>query len=91
MQSPMPMPILSRFLGITIAMFYRDHGPAHFHARYGEHEALVEIESGAVQGSLPPRAKLLVQEWRLLRLQELRADWKRCQRCEALKPIAPLE
>jgi hypothetical protein len=51
----------------------------------------VEIASGAVWGSLPPRVLLLVQEWRLLRLRELQADWERCQRCEALEPIAPLE
>ena len=71
------MPVLCRFLGITIAMYYRDHHPAHFHARYGEHEALVAIASGAVWGSLPPRV--------------LQADWERRQRCEALEPIAPLE
>jgi hypothetical protein len=29
------MPILSRFFGITIAMYYQDHQPPHFHARYG--------------------------------------------------------
>jgi hypothetical protein len=39
------MPELSRFLGIIIAMYYRDHGPAHFHAIYGDFEITVEIES----------------------------------------------
>jgi hypothetical protein len=85
------MPVVCRFLGITIAMHYRDHHPAHFHARYGEHEALVAIASGAVWGSLPPRVLLLVQEWKVLRLRELQADWERCERCETLEPIAPLE
>jgi hypothetical protein len=33
------MPELSRFFGIVIAMYFRDHVPPHFHARYGEHEA----------------------------------------------------
>jgi len=32
------VPELSRFLGIVIAMFYRDHAPPHFHATYGEFE-----------------------------------------------------
>jgi len=47
------MPELSRFLGIVIAMYYREHGPAHFHAIYGDFEATVEIEAGRVNGSLP--------------------------------------
>ena len=42
------MPEISRFLGIVIAMFYSDHAPPHFHARYGEHEVTVRIDNGAV-------------------------------------------
>ena len=40
------MPELSRFLGIIIAMYYRDHNPAHFHAIYGEFEITIELASG---------------------------------------------
>ena len=29
---------ISRFLGIVIAMYYRDHAPSHFHEIYGEYE-----------------------------------------------------
>ena len=36
------MPEISRFLGIVITMYYREHGPAHFHAIYGEFEVTVE-------------------------------------------------
>lgn len=50
------MPELSRFLGIVIAMYYRDHGPPHFHAIYGDFEITVEIESGKVNGDFPRRA-----------------------------------
>jgi hypothetical protein len=85
------MPIVSRFLGITIVMFYADHQPAHFHARYGEAEVLVEIDSGRVHGAFPPRALRLVLEWRNLHLDELQEDWQRCQAQEPLNPIAPLE
>lgn len=42
------MPEISRFFGIVIRMFYSDHEPAHFHAVYGEHEALIAIDSLAV-------------------------------------------
>lgn len=30
------MPEISRFFGIVIAMYYNEHNPPHFHARYGE-------------------------------------------------------
>src|SRR5215471_13120569 len=48
------MPEVSRFYGIVVRFYYRDHPPTHFHAIYGEHEALIEIESGAIyRGGLP--------------------------------------
>jgi len=37
------MPEVSRFYGIIVRFYYRDYHPAHFHAIYGEHEALIEI------------------------------------------------
>jgi len=44
-------------------MYVRDHPPPHFHAIYGEHEAFVAIETGAViEGSLPNAAARLVRE-----------------------------
>lgn len=49
------MPEISRFLGIVIAMYYRDHAPPHFHAIYGDFEVTVEIASGRVNGDFPKR------------------------------------
>ena len=43
------MPELSRFLGIVITMFYRDHSPPHFHASYGEFDIEIAIEDGVVK------------------------------------------
>jgi hypothetical protein len=37
------MPEISRFFGISIKMFFGDHLPPHFHADYGEHNALIDI------------------------------------------------
>ncbi len=56
------MPEISRFLGIVIGMFYRDHVPPHFHAAYGEYEITVDIETGVVHGRFPKRALRLVLE-----------------------------
>jgi hypothetical protein len=87
-----PMPELSRFFGIIIRMFYSDHEPAHFHAIYGEYEALIEIDTLAVfRGSLPRRAVALVLEWAALHRNELRDDWRRARAGEMLKEIEPLD
>jgi hypothetical protein len=56
-------------------MYYNDHPPAHFHAKYGDFEVLIEIESGGViRGYLPPRVLGFVQEWRELHKTELFLD-----------------
>lgn len=85
------MPELSRFLGIVIGMFYREHGVAHFHAVYGEHEISVEVESGRIHGQFPPRALKLVLEWRDLHRAELLENWQLAKQGRPLKPISPLE
>jgi hypothetical protein len=85
------MPELSRFLGIVIYMYHRDHAPAHFHAEYAEFEISVDIESGRVTGKFPRRALNLVMEWYSLYKVELAADWKRAQARQPLKAIDPLE
>ncbi len=86
------MPELSRFFGIIIRMFYSDHEPAHFHAIYGEYEALIEIETLMVfRGSLPRRALALLLEWAALHRAELREDWQRARAGETLNEIEPLD
>jgi hypothetical protein len=86
------MPEISRFLGIIIAMYYNDHGPPHFHAKYREHEALIVIPTGEVlAGQLPPHAFGLVEEWRGLHKSELLEDWELARDRKSLKSIEPLE
>jgi hypothetical protein len=85
------MPEVSRFLGIVIGMFFREHGPPHFHAVYGEYKATVEIESGNIRGEFPPRALRLVLEWNQLHKRELLENWDRARRRQPLERIAPLE
>lgn len=85
------MPELSRFLGIVIAMYYRDHLPAHFHAKYGDYEITVELNTGLVQGQFPKRALKLVLEWYDLHSDELLDNWQRAQEQQPLQAIDPLE
>lgn len=86
------MPEISRFFGIVIAMYYRDHAPPHFHARFSEHRALIEIETMAIlRGHLPARALGLVVEWGVKHRSKLLDDWGRAARNAPLIPIPPLE
>ena len=85
------MPEISRFLGIVIGMFYSEHGVAHFHAVYGEHEISVEMESGTIHGEFPARALRLVLEWANLHKQESVENWQLARQGQPLKRVAPLE
>jgi hypothetical protein len=85
------MPEISRFLGIAIGIFYSEHGVAHFHAVYGEHEISVEVESGKIHGQFPARALRLVLEWASLHREELIENWQLARQGQPLRSIAPLE
>lgn len=86
------MPEISRFLGIIIAMYYNEHNPPHFHARYGDYQAEVAIETLALlAGKLPPRAMGLVMEWASRHQDELMIDWNLARQQAELKRIEPLE
>jgi len=86
------VPEISRFFGIIIAIYHNDHPPPHFHARYGEHKALVAIDSLTIlRGSLPPRVLGLVVEWASGHRDALLEDWELAWRHEPLKKIPPLE
>lgn len=85
------MPELSRFLGIVIGMFAREHSPPHFHAVYGEYQVTVDIQTGVVHGDFPKRALRLTLEWLDIHKEELLEDWERIQKGCPAKKIAPLE
>ena len=85
------MPIISRFLGIVIAMYWDDHLPPHFHAKYGEYEITVNILDGVVNGKFPRRALRHVLEWYELHKNKLMKDWDLCRQQEMPEPIEPLE
>jgi len=85
------MPELCRFYGIIIRMFWEDHPPPHFHAIYGNHEALIEIWTAEViAGSLPLGARSLVTQWVEMHRDELMEDWNLACKLEPLKKIEPL-
>jgi len=72
-------------------MYFDDHPPPTFHARYGEHEAQVSIAAAEVlSGTLPRGAHALVREWAGLHREELDADWELAHQGQPLARIDPL-
>ena len=85
------MPEISRFYGIVIKMFFNEHQPPHFHAEYGDTEALIQIDTLAViAGKLSPRALGLVMEWASLHQNELQNLWQKAKDLQPLFKIDPL-
>ncbi|WP_211210545.1 DUF4160 domain-containing protein [Thermus islandicus] len=78
------MPVISRFFGLVVAMYYNDHDLPHFHVRYGDHQALVAISDLRIlAGGLPPRALGLVVEWACC---TGRASWRTGSGPEGVSP-----
>jgi len=85
------MPVVSRFFGIVVYMFWRDHSPPHFHAKYQDAEVTVDIETGKVTGQMSNRALRMLEEWRKLYKDDLLEDWRLAQERKPLKTIKPLD
>jgi Domain of unknown function (DUF4160) len=85
------VPTISRFLGITIAMYFSDHDPPHFHAHHAGGEAKIRIDNLEVlEGDLPRRQIRLVLAWAELHRTELGENWHRARANERLLKIEPL-
>jgi hypothetical protein len=86
------VPRISQFFGVIIYMYYNDHLPPHFHAEYGEFQALYMIETlDILRGGLPRRAHSMVIEWALAHRAELRVDWECAREQVPLDQIEPLD
>lgn len=84
------MPIISRFYGIVIRMYFikAEHNPPHIHAIYGDDTAEIAIKDGTIiEGHLPPKALSLVREWITLNKSDLMDIWD----SQEFKPIEPLK
>ena len=84
------MPVLSRFYGIIIRMYFlqSEHNPPHIHAIYNDVVAAIDFMSGKVlEGYLPPKALAMVQEWIGLHQDELKEIWE----TQEFKSLPPLE
>ena len=85
------MPTISVFYGIVISMYFKEHAPPHFHAKYAEHEAAFTIKTlEMLRGKLPARARSLVLEWADLYRKELLANWEKARNSLPLDSVPPL-
>jgi Domain of unknown function (DUF4160) len=77
--------------GITIAMFFDDHGFPHFHARHAEGEAKIRIDNlEVIDSNLGRRQLRFVLAWAELHQEELEENWRRARAGETLLEIEPL-
>jgi hypothetical protein len=71
------VPIIARFYGIIIKMYFKEHGIPHFHAIYGEYNGIFSIETlEMIEGYLPNRAQKMIKEWGMMYKDELMKLWK---------------
>ncbi len=85
------MPEISRFLGIIIRMFIKEHNPPHFHAFYGGDVAVFSIETGQmIQGNFPSKKATLVTAWAIIHQKELLKNWNSLLKGSEAKKIEPL-
>lgn len=74
------MPLIARFYGILIKMYFREHGTPHFHAIYGEYNGVFDLDTlEMIEGDLPARAQHLIREWAGQYAPELRLMWNNQQ------------
>lgn len=72
------MPVISRFYGMVIKMYFqqREHNPPHIHVIYGEYMAAIDIQTQKMlEGDLPIRALTLAREWTQRYQTELLEMW----------------
>jgi hypothetical protein len=86
------VPTISRFFGSVIAMYFDDHGPAHFHARHADGEAKIRIDTlEPIESTLGRRQLRFVLAWAELHQAELIENWRSARVGETLREIDPLQ
>jgi len=86
------LPIISRFFGIVVRMFYDEHNPPHIHVEFQNEKAVLDFMGNIMRGDLKSRTALrLIREWIDLHRTELLEDWNLAQVGNEIKSIDPLD
>jgi len=74
------MPTVAIIDGTAIAFYYAEHPPPHFHVRFAEFRAQIDIESlNVINGSIPKPQLQIIKQWAASRREQLRSAWVICQ------------
>lgn len=84
------MPSISMFHGIVIYMYYEDHQPPHFHARYQGIRAAFDFEGDMIAGDMPSKQRKLISARAVIHADELAANWELLEQSERPYRIDPL-
>lgn len=85
------MPIICMFRGIKIYMYWNDHMPPHFHAKYGGDEVIISINDlEAIEGNIPHKQLKMVLGWAAFHQEELLENWKLAEDKQELFEIKPM-
>jgi len=85
------MPEISRFFGIIISLYWRDHNPPHIHVTYQNYECTISVIDRIVEGHVPAKVIAKVSEWLDLHEAEILTLWEKAQRGEKLYKVEPLK
>ena len=72
------MPLISQFYGILIYLYKEigaHHNQPHIHIKYNEYEMSMTLDGKILEGTLPNKQKKIVEAWRLVHEDELKAAW----------------
>ena len=84
------MPVISRFYGMVIKMYFiaSEHNPPHIHVIYGEYIGVLDIRnSEMITGDLPAKALAIAKEWTSRNKDALLQMWQ----TQDIKPLPPIE
>lgn len=85
------MPIICMFRGIKIYMYWNDHMPPHFHAKYGGDEVIISINDlEVIEGNIPHKQLKMVLGWAAFHQEELLENWKLAEDKQELFEIKPM-
>lgn len=85
------MPIISMFYGIIISMYYSDHMPPHFHAKYQDFEGMFYLDGEMFKGDIPSKQQKYIQVWADIHHAELLEAWQDASQNKNLTSIRGLK
>lgn len=85
------MPEISRFFGIIIYIYWKDHNPPHIHFSYQDYDCTISVFDRIVDGQAPAKVIAKVNEWMDLHEAEILTQWEKAQKGEKIEPIEPIE